>query len=80
MPIQVSYGHISRADVIREHAIALLQDELSEAFDNSTPSNPSNPCVPAVKTETDRFTWLKHLIALSSFVALGYALFVAVTR
>ncbi len=84
MPIQVSYGHISRAEAIRLNAIALLQDELPGVF-SSTPriaSNASNPCISdsVIKTDTDQSTWLEHLIAFSAFVALGYALFVAVSR
>jgi hypothetical protein len=72
-----TFMYTSRADFIRENAIALLQDELSDVYtaansvDNQTQS----------QTQTHESTsWFEHLLALSVFVGLGYALFVAVTR
>ena len=74
MPIQVSHGHISRADAIRENAIILLERELSEAFDTPT----TEPCS---QTQTHQATsWIEHVITFSIFIAVFYAIFTAVTR
>ena len=77
MPIQVSYGHISRADAIREHALILLERELSDAFESPTPSQP----IARVQSETQQATsFVEHLFTFVIFVALSYVLFVAVSR
>jgi hypothetical protein len=76
MPIQVSYGPISRADVIRESAIALLESELSNAFENPTPSP-----IARVQPETQQATsFVEHVFTFVLFVALSYVLFAVVSR
>jgi hypothetical protein len=75
MPIQVSYGHISRADYIREGAIALLESELSDAFDTptqeETPASSGRVCSPQVNSGT---SLIEH------FIEIFYAIFTAVTQ
>jgi hypothetical protein len=73
--------YISRIDSIREDAIILLQRELSDAFDTPTPSEPIARESVQTQTQTNQDTsWFEHLFALSIFIGLGYALFVAVSR
>lgn len=82
MPIQVSYGHISRADAIRESAIALLESSLSDAEDtptqtNTLPLSREHVCNPRISSET---SYLNHIFTFAIFIALATALFVAVIR
>ena len=66
----------SRIDSIREDAIALLEHELSDIYDNPTPSQTSA----IVSEPMVCSSFLEHLITFSIFVGLFYAIFTAVSR
>jgi hypothetical protein len=84
MPIQVSYGHISRADDIRQRAIASLERELSDVEETQTPSQPiARVSVRVIQPEPlihQQTSLLGHIFTFVIFVALSFALFSVVTR
>jgi hypothetical protein len=83
MPIQISYGHISRADDIRQRAIASLENELSDFEETPTPSQPiarvsvRSQTQPLIQKETP---WRDHILTFAVFLAISFGLFAVVSR